>query len=65
VINETPNARTSFVAPIVQATVPRTMTFRERVFWYSVWIENFPMSHIDFTDEEDRHMFFSDRHVAL
>lgn len=49
-----------YLPPIVGATVPKTMTFKERVFWYSMWIENWPMSHIHFVDSEGKTMFISE-----
>lgn len=55
-----------FLPPVVGARIPRFMTFRERVYWYSVWIENNPYSHIHFQiDGNPKKGFISERHVNL
>lgn len=54
-----------FIPPIIGAKVPSWMTFRERVFWYSIWIQANPLSHVHFVDHDEKHMFISERHVNL
>lgn len=64
-IPEVKTIRSNFIPPIVGATIPRHMTFRERVFWYSTWIQLNPHSHIHFVDEDEMTLFISERHFPL
>lgn len=53
-----------FIPPLIGAKIPPHMTFRERVIWYSIWIEANPYSHIHFSLGRNRG-FLSERHVNL
>lgn len=54
------------VPPLVNAKIPVFMTFAERVYWYAVWIEQNPYSHIHFhLGGNEKRGFMSERHLNL
>lgn len=54
------------VPPLILAKIPAFMTFAERVYWYAVWIEQNPYSHIHFkSDGEGKKSFISEMHKNL